>query len=83
MTHITIIIDAADIARHQANVDAFLAKHRNQLALQAFADAELDEAPTDAELVYVLAEAFDMSMPDMADRLARVDVAALREAVAP
>lgn len=39
--------------------------------------------PTDAELVYVLAESFDMSMPEMADRLARVDMAALREVVAP
>jgi hypothetical protein len=70
--------------------------HANEMAAQFLRDARngdyprladmadvMADAPTDAEMLYVLAEAFDTSMVEMAERLARVDVASLREVVAP
>jgi hypothetical protein len=83
MTHITIITDAADIARHQANVDAFLADRRNQSVFQAFADADLDEDLTDIEIVDLVAEVCGLRRADAIERLAKIDIAALREVAAP
>lgn len=69
--------------------------YANDLVLQFLADARephhanlidladlLDDEPTDVELVDALVEAFGMSSTEAVDRLARVDIAALREVVA-
>lgn len=83
MTNLTIITDAADIARHQANVDAFLADRRNHSVFQAFADAIFDDGLTDDEIVDILMLELGLSRADTINRLATIDFAALREVAKP
>jgi hypothetical protein len=83
MTPLTIITDPTDIARHQANVDAFLADRRNQPVFQAFADADFDEGLTDDEIIALVAEVFSLSRAEAIERIAAIDFAAARAEIAP
>lgn len=82
MNDITIITDDTDRARHQANVDAFYADHRNQSIFRAFCDSTFDEDISDDEIIDALLPEMGTDRLGVIDRLEKIDFAAARAGVA-
>jgi hypothetical protein len=78
MNDITIITDDTERARHQANVDRFLADKRNMPVFRAFCDSIFDEDITDDEIIDVLVLELGTDRINVIDRLAKIDFAAAR-----
>jgi hypothetical protein len=81
MNTLVIVTDDTERARHQANVDAFLADERNGSVFKAFADALSDEDITDDELIDIVMLELGMDRAAVVDRMERIDFAAAHAAL--
>lgn len=80
---INIITDPADIARHQANVEAFLADRRNQPVFLACVEADFSEDITAEEAIDAVMLELGLTRIEAAKQLAKLDFAAALKAIAP